>query len=264
MFLGYNFSTMKRYWPLVVIVLMLAAVIGMSQYADSAKHRYEESARQAKAAPIAKNNDGNTAKNANDAYKPPVWAKFVTWPEGVGAWALILTLLAIAWQSIETSKSADAAIDGNRAWILAELVWFLEKPQRYQTEAYSVGQSEPIHTITANVQLICKNEGRCPVWVDSIYAGIELVEGASKLARDKNLQSYSILPPMGAGIGSTTQLYLKCPGRRVNWDENLSILVIIKYHDVFGVKGTTGLGYRITSDGILFRQEGVPERNYNT
>jgi hypothetical protein len=109
MFLGYNFSIMKRYWPLFAIAVMLATVVGMSQYADSSKHRYEESTRQTKATPIAKCDDGYATNNAKDAYKPPVWAKFVTWPESVGAWAVILTLLAIAWQSIETREAATAA-----------------------------------------------------------------------------------------------------------------------------------------------------------
>jgi hypothetical protein len=60
------------------------------------------------ATPVAKGDDGNATDNAKDSYKPPVWAKFVTWPEGVGAWAVILTLLAIAWQSIETRAAAKA------------------------------------------------------------------------------------------------------------------------------------------------------------
>jgi hypothetical protein len=58
-----------RYWPLLALALLLAAIIGMSLYADCAK---------------------------------PVWAKFVAWPEGVGAWAVILTMFVIAWQSMET------------------------------------------------------------------------------------------------------------------------------------------------------------------
>jgi hypothetical protein len=111
MFLGYNFSTMKKYWPLLAIVVLLIAIIGMSQYADSAKQRYEESTRQAKATPVAKCDDRYATNNAENTYKPPVWGKFVTWPEGVGAWAIILTLLAIAWQSAETREAAKATRD---------------------------------------------------------------------------------------------------------------------------------------------------------
>jgi len=107
-FLGYNFGIMKRYWPLLVIVAILAAVIGVSQYAESAKEHCEESTRQVKATSVAKGNDGNASDDAEDACKPPVWARYCTWPEGVGAWAVILTLFAIAWQSIETRAAAQA------------------------------------------------------------------------------------------------------------------------------------------------------------
>ena len=99
---------MKKYWPLLLIVIILVAIVCMAQYADSAKHRYEESAKKAKAAAVAKGDDAKATNNAEDAYKPPVWAKFFTWPEGVGAWAVILTLLAIAWQSVETRAAAKA------------------------------------------------------------------------------------------------------------------------------------------------------------
>lgn len=105
---------MKKYWPLLVIIVILATIICMSRYADSAKHRYEETARHAKAASIAKGNDGSVSE---DTYKPPVWAKFVTWPEGVGTWAVILTLLAIAWQSVETlaaAKATEASVEAGK------------------------------------------------------------------------------------------------------------------------------------------------------
>jgi len=99
---------MRKYWPLLAIALVLAAIIGMSQYADSAKQRHEESVRQAKIAAVAKGYDSKASNNAEDTYKSPVWAKFVTWPEGVGAWAVILTLFVIAWQSAETRAAANA------------------------------------------------------------------------------------------------------------------------------------------------------------
>jgi hypothetical protein len=113
-------AIMKKYWPLLLIVVVLVGIVGMSQYADSAKHRYEESARQAKAAAVAKGGDGKADNYAEDAYKPPVWAKYVTFPEGIGAWAIILTLLAIAWQSIETRAAAITTAQNTAAFILSQ------------------------------------------------------------------------------------------------------------------------------------------------
>jgi hypothetical protein len=109
---------MKNYWPLIVIVLVLTAIVGMSQYADSAKHRYEDSARQPKAESVAESDVGKPRSNTVDPYKPPQWAKYVTFPEGVGAWAVMLTLLAIVWQSIETRKAANATEEAARAAVI--------------------------------------------------------------------------------------------------------------------------------------------------
>lgn len=102
-------DAMKKYWPLLALAVMLSAIVGVSQYAESAKHHYEESAKQAKAAAVAKSDDGKAHDDADNPYESPVWAKYVTLPEGVGAWAVILTLFVIAWQSIETREAASAA-----------------------------------------------------------------------------------------------------------------------------------------------------------
>lgn len=110
-------TNLRRYWPLLVIVAILAAIVCVSQYADSAKNRAEERAANTKAAAVAEGKNCEATHDAQQPYKPPVWAKYVAWPESVGAWAVILTLLTIAWQSIETRRSAEAA---EKAYRLAE------------------------------------------------------------------------------------------------------------------------------------------------
>jgi hypothetical protein len=40
----------------------------------------------------------------------PLWYGFFSWPDGVTAWAIILTLLAIAEQTKQTKKAAEAAL----------------------------------------------------------------------------------------------------------------------------------------------------------
>lgn len=99
---------MKKYWPLLAIALVIAAVVGVSHYAEKSRQHCEESARQAKAAAVAKGDDGKSSDNTENACKSPVWARYFTWPEGVGALAVILTLFVVAWQSIETRAAAKA------------------------------------------------------------------------------------------------------------------------------------------------------------
>jgi hypothetical protein len=134
---------MKKYWPLLLIIGILGAIIGMSQYADSAKHSYEESTKHTKGASVAKDNDGKAGNDAKETYQPPVWAKFVTWPEGVGAWAVILTLLAIVWQSVETRQAAEAAKAGADAALLNAKAFINSDRARFCVERLSDFNLEP-------------------------------------------------------------------------------------------------------------------------
>lgn len=48
-------------------------------------------------------------KQEHPGWVPPNWYHIFSWPEGVTTWAVILTLLAIAEQTSETRKAAEAA-----------------------------------------------------------------------------------------------------------------------------------------------------------
>jgi hypothetical protein len=52
----------------------------------------------------------HSQKAQSGEYQPVWWHVFFTWPEGITALLLLLTLAAITWQSMETSKAADAAL----------------------------------------------------------------------------------------------------------------------------------------------------------
>jgi hypothetical protein len=56
------------------------------------------------------NEDISQADIENAERNSPSWYKFVRWPNGIGALAVILTLLAIAEQTRETGKAANAAL----------------------------------------------------------------------------------------------------------------------------------------------------------
>jgi hypothetical protein len=149
---------MLKYWPLLLIMGILAAIVCMSQYADSAKHRHEESARQTKAASVAKGDDCKATNDTKDAYEPPIWAKYVTWPEGVGAWAVILTLLAIAWQSAETHAAAEAALVNAKAFINSERPWISLSIDRvgyghFKITAVNVGRT-PANLISISGEVV--------------------------------------------------------------------------------------------------------------
>lgn len=47
--------------------------------------------------------------------KPPWWNVLLAWPEGITAWLLLLTFVAIIWQAWETRNAAKAAADSANA-----------------------------------------------------------------------------------------------------------------------------------------------------
>jgi hypothetical protein len=74
---------------------------------------------------IETSQDAQTGK-----HQPQWWYKLVSWPEGITAWAILLTLCAICWQSWETrraagasNKSVDAALSSIQAFINSERPW---------------------------------------------------------------------------------------------------------------------------------------------
>jgi hypothetical protein len=176
---------MKRYWPLLVIVAILAAVIGVSQYAESTKQRCEEAARQTKAATVAKGDDGKASNNTENPCKPPAWARYFTWPEGVGAWAVILTLFVIAWQSIETAKAAKAT--EKSVVLAAEAAAQSLKEMQLEQRAWvgvtaaSLVEFAPNKLVTANLTI--KNMGKTFAVNATLFQRILSVMGRQPLTQ---------------------------------------------------------------------------------
>lgn len=67
----------SKYWPVVMLFTCIVAVLCLSRYADATERSLS-------------------------------WIGAFAWPSGVTAWALLLTLLVVAWQSAETRAAARA------------------------------------------------------------------------------------------------------------------------------------------------------------
>lgn len=166
--------------------------------------------------------------------------------------------------SVDAAKrTTESYVQAERAWIFGDLRWFDEYPKNYSNgSSYTKGE-DIVYITHARIKLVCKNDGRSPAWIDSIRARMEIAESKVELANDGKFQSYGILPPTGVGIEKFTSLDLECPGAMNDPKSVLFIWVLIEYHDAFGTPGTTSLGYGIDYHGLLFRQDGMPERNWN-
>src|ERR1700733_8729015 len=106
--------------------------------------------------------------------EPPSWYKQPEW------WLCILgfpTLGLVAWQTWSTARAAKAAllnaealINSERAWIMAELRSYGKYSEMFEiVEGTAEYRGEgSVETTRVNlVKLVCKNQGRSPAWIDA-------------------------------------------------------------------------------------------------
>jgi hypothetical protein len=118
MFLGYNYGIMKRWilrnrWFLLGIALFVGAIVFVACQQKNAAEKYKRHRAEYCAALMAtaEQKKACTEETASAKDYLPWGYELVAWPEGIGAWILILTGAAIGWQGWETRKAADATKD---------------------------------------------------------------------------------------------------------------------------------------------------------
>jgi len=114
-FLGHNCRIMlkrlaSKYWPMVVLLISIGAILGVSRYAEDRKaEKPNNTQASSPQTAVPPNNASKSAENVEKTKHGPDFVDTFTWPEGATAWALFLTLIVIAWQSTETRDAAKAA-----------------------------------------------------------------------------------------------------------------------------------------------------------
>ena len=187
-------SLASKYWPMVLLAILIVAVFCTSRYAENRKENSQANVQAS--SPKASISPSDAGKSAQNAYKPehyPSWADTFTWPEGATVWALFLTLMVIAWQSTETRdaakaalvsadaarKSADAFMEGDRAWVTASIhqPTLQDMNIRDKTENWGLAG------------LIFKNLGKTPSTITDSYVRYDFVPSISP-------DSFPILPKL--------------------------------------------------------------------
>lgn len=208
------------------------------------------------------------------------WLDTLTKYEAVAVWLEGIALVAIfIWDRIDFHKSHEETIaqlkvaqdqitatqNAERAWVLTELEW-----SEHDNLKVVLGSSKgrlkhqsdvvEIHT-TVTVQLLCRNEGRSPAFVDGIHAYGDIVDSLRDVPTADRHQSEQVIPigPLAPGKVATRVVRITCPGHLEN-DQVFSILVVVKYRDIFNNERLTTCGYTVQNFD-LYRQYMMPERN---
>jgi hypothetical protein len=71
------------------------------------------------------------------------------------------------------------------------------------------------------------------------------------------------MEPLGADKEQFRLLQMQCDGHQKE-NEFLSVYVVVEYHDIFGTKRETSLGYSIHANSDIYRHFALSRRNRNT
>jgi hypothetical protein len=138
-----------KYWPMVLFLLLIGAILYMSRRAENRKTQGSGIAQaRSTQVPVAPMNTSKIAENAGKSASQPDWTDRFAWPEGTTVCALILTLIVVAWQSTETKDAAEAArlsaqylVNSERPWIMAEVERDPRRPHFYQIKIRNYGRT---------------------------------------------------------------------------------------------------------------------------
>jgi hypothetical protein len=156
-------------------------------------------------------------------------------------------------------KSADALVNAERAWIMADMVFSGEVIRGLPDSAPYIAVHETsiggIGTVEVDICLICKNDGRTPAWITErricfrnvavlpTKPDYETVRGWEYMTQE--------LAPMKVGGDLTTRWKLECEGP-TKAGNDLFAYGIVKYRDAFSPERETRFIY--TVQGREFRR----------
>lgn len=190
----------------------------------------------------------------------------------VGIWVAVRALKPAEIAAQSAQKSADALINSERAWIMADIAWAADVPHAPKPTTLRVCSSSGTEgkKFSIFVCLVCKNDGKTPAWITERSAWLGLFYNLPTTPDTKQpiAFTYSDLQPLSVGQSSTVQNEPTCKG---DYPEvggpALVIYGVVKYRDAFG-SHETWYGYAIHGDPgarpRLERLAGYPEYNKNT
>lgn len=190
---------MRKWFSILVIpaitALVVVSVFATRQYRNyhADGHSYEIQCLQLSQTPAtaALLDRGNTAGKVKAS--PPWWYILVAWPEGITAWAILFTLGAIIWQTVQTKKAAEAAllnaqavIDSERAWMIANI----DKP---------IIPLDGLYMFAGLPKLV--NKGKTPAFVFEIGNNVTILPAGEQLPQEpKSYRSKNVIHYEGRGI----------------------------------------------------------------
>lgn len=254
---------MRKYLAILVVALFAIEAMPAHNQVSSkrAAHQSQQSAQQPSTPTIAPitNNQATTHYQQQSGSKPKGWHKLITWPEGITAWLIMLTLGAIIWQACETRKAAEAARDAAKAALLqanhmvtSERAWMIAQPCNPNIPPEIEGMTTGIRHVGFSVRF--KNVGKTPAFLLEIrYSGKVLHSNEHLPDVHPEYEEREIFKWEGEGLPLLPQdnilenhvnTWAKEPVVITRGFDVLWVYGYIKYRDAFGKNRETWFCYR--------------------
>jgi hypothetical protein len=187
------------------------------------------------------------------AFAPETWATWSASLVGIGVLYIYWrTLTAIEVSADAANRSAEAVVNAERAWILANIEFVPGFGGLILTDG-----TEGPHT-WVSIRFTFTNQGKTPAWVDERRARFVIIDHvpptpdleATELIKD----GADFVPLAAPGILATDDS-ISAEGRDDSNDVVKVSLIygVVRYWDVYGNRRQTTFGYRITPDRKLRR-----------
>jgi hypothetical protein len=274
---------MLKYLAILGVVLGFAFVIARhDEYATLSNAH--EAAGKSNPAVAGKPNEYHPQEHPENSYWDTptghIFHNALRWPEGTTVWAIILTLLAIAEQTSQTRKSAEATQESARAaliqanhMIASERAWVMveAKFEHGLGLAWSAGETQ------ASVIIGLLNAGPTPAWVYQQY--VYLMVSPTVIASlseyptpnfpftgegSKDMighVSYEICPLTQGQPSATWKAWVRGKGLATQQNGlHVYIFGVVRYRDAFSSRRETYFGYSVKANNRLER---IPNEAYN-
>ena len=188
------------------------------------------------------------------------------------SWYLVIvgffTAAIMAWQSVETSRSASAAKKSVEALVTLERglltvrVRFDDHKFRGKKPHIMTGDGSDGPTTSAYLLVKCRNDGRSVMTVDAIHARLYIGSTLAQIPDYVKTDPIRLGPlTIGRGKSNHTPWSAITKGHVKNYDK-LFVYGVVSYHDIFETQRLTAFGYEI-ADGKFKRLSKVLYPHYN-
>ena len=263
-------------WNLALLVLLAIPAGFVACQHEIARKRCEAKCIDSYAPHVSPANQIESCQECetNAEWHFPGWYRAFGWPNGVTAWALLLTLIVIAAQtrvaaiSVEAARiSAESSQNQASHIVSSERAWVIAAPQSPSPSIPNTSdERNSMAPMLTAVSVLFENKGKTPAFITKIATG------GCAIQSDETPDLADVTQWMEVeGIPVVPDRWFEWEHERIeiqraikirSGELSLWIYGIVSYKDTFGEKRTTGFCFRYEPATNIWLLSGPKDGNW--